>query len=207
MMPTPLLGPVFSARARAGFSLAGSGGRPVDFTSCRGFAAETPSPDTWALNLDMLVTLFAIESNRDPEMGAIRTGTRAETKSAYRRSLDVILRLFYLFRQGPTGRGMTGDQNKAQDNVPQNQSEAQANDPAPGTLRPNPAQWRYLARGLSQAGGKLPLFDENGQQIHPALVRACITHGWAEPWFANPLKPGWLVCKLTEKGRRVLSEM
>jgi hypothetical protein len=70
-----------------------------------------------------------------------------------------------------------------------------------GTGRPNTAQRRYLARGLSQAGGKLPLFDSDGQHIHPALVRACIAHGWAEPWFGNPLKTDWLVCKLTEKGR------
>jgi hypothetical protein len=77
---------------------------------------------------------------------------------------------------------------------------------ADGALaRPNPAQRRYLARGLTEPGGKLPLFDEYGQHIHPALVRACIAHGWAEPWFGNPLKPDWLVCKLTEKGRRVLS--
>ena len=73
-----------------------------------------------------------------------------------------------------------------------------------GPSRPNPAQTRCLARGLKQAGGKLPLFDEFGQHIHPALVRACITHGWAEPWFGNPLKPDWLVCKLTDKGRRAL---
>jgi hypothetical protein len=74
------------------------------------------------------------------------------------------------------------------------------------TGRPNAAQRGYLSRGLSQAGGKLPLFDREGQQIHPALVRACIAHGWAAPWFGNPLKPDWLVCKLTEKGRRALSE-
>ena len=71
---------------------------------------------------------------------------------------------------------------------------------------PNPAQRRYLQRGLHQAGGKLPLFDEHGQHVHPALVRACIAHGWAEPWFGNPLKPDWLVCKLTEKGRLALRE-
>ena len=71
--------------------------------------------------------------------------------------------------------------------------------------RPNPAQRRYLERGLSQPGGKLPLFDQEGQHFHPALVRACITHGWAEPWFGNPLKPDWLTCKLTDKGRAVLS--
>jgi hypothetical protein len=28
--------------------------------------------------------------------------------------------------------------------------------------------------------------------------------GWAEPWFDNPIKPDWLVCKLTEMGRRAL---
>jgi len=74
------------------------------------------------------------------------------------------------------------------------------------TSRPNPAQRRYLIRGLKQPGGKLPLFDEEGQHVHPALVRACIAHGWAEPWFGNPLKPDWLICKLTEKGRRALGE-
>jgi hypothetical protein len=77
---------------------------------------------------------------------------------------------------------------------------------APGEQRPNPAQRRYLRRGLNQAGGKLPLFDGEGQHFHPALVRACIAHGWAEPWFGNPLKLDWLICKLTDKGRRALSE-
>ena len=72
--------------------------------------------------------------------------------------------------------------------------------------RPNPAQRRYLTRGLKQPGGKLPLFDEEGQHVHPALVRACVAHGWAEPWFGNPLKPDWLICKLTEKGRLALGE-
>ena len=83
--------------------------------------------------------------------------------------------------------------------------EIPAADGAPA--RPNPAQRRYLTRGLSEPGGKLPLFDEYGQHIHPALVRACIAHGWAEPWFGNPLKPDWLVCKLTDKGHRVLSTL
>jgi hypothetical protein len=88
-----------------------------------------------------------------------------------------------------------------------------ADSPPPGAEheavggRPNPAQRRYLSRGLSQPGGKLPLFDEYGQHIHPALVRACIAHGWAEPWFGNPLKPDWLICRLTEKGRDILSEL
>ncbi len=74
-----------------------------------------------------------------------------------------------------------------------------------GNVRPNPAQRHYLARGLDQPGGKLPLFDEYGQHVHPALVKACIAHGWAEPWFGNPLKPDWLICKLTDEGRRAAS--
>jgi hypothetical protein len=61
----------------------------------------------------------------------------------------------------------------------------------------------YLRRGLTQAGGKLPLFDLDGQEIDAAVVRRCLDRGWAEPWFNNPLKPDWLVCKLTEAGRRV----
>ncbi len=69
---------------------------------------------------------------------------------------------------------------------------------------PTAAQRQYLTRGLTQAGGKLPLFDEWGQAISPKTVRACIRAGWAEPWFNNPLKPDWLVCKLTDKGRLVL---
>jgi hypothetical protein len=66
---------------------------------------------------------------------------------------------------------------------------------------PTPAQRAFLRRGLDQAGGKLPLFDEVGQQIDPRTIRACLEQGWAEPWFDNPLKPGWLVCKLTVLGR------
>jgi len=66
---------------------------------------------------------------------------------------------------------------------------------------PTTAQIAWLRRGLDQAGGKLPLFDDEGQQISERTVRACIDKGWAEPWFSNPLKPDWIVCKLTEAGR------
>ena len=64
----------------------------------------------------------------------------------------------------------------------------------------------WLVRGLDQPGGKLPLFDENGQCISERTIRSCIKQGWAEPWFNNPLKPSWLVCKLTDAGRAVLGE-
>jgi hypothetical protein len=67
--------------------------------------------------------------------------------------------------------------------------------------RPTPEQREWLRRGLEQPGGKLPLFDRYGQSVNARTIRACIDHGWAEPWFTNPLKPDWLVCKLTEAGR------
>lgn len=70
---------------------------------------------------------------------------------------------------------------------------------------PDPAQRRYLRRGLNQPGYKLPLFDEDGQQIPEQTIRACMKHGWAAPWYRNPLKPDWLVCRLTEAGRLVIN--
>ena len=69
-----------------------------------------------------------------------------------------------------------------------------------------PAQRKYLQRGIDQPGGKLPLFDEQGQRVAAATIQACLEHGWAEPWFANPVKPDWLVCKLTDKGREALGQ-
>jgi hypothetical protein len=72
----------------------------------------------------------------------------------------------------------------------------------PGTAASAAAE---LKRGLAQPGGKLPLFDEVGQHYDPRTVRACLDKGWAAPWIGNPLKPDWLVCKLTEAGRSAVS--
>jgi hypothetical protein len=69
---------------------------------------------------------------------------------------------------------------------------------------PNAAQRAYLRAGLDQPGGKLPLFDGKGATVPPALIRACIAHGWAERWFANPLAPDWLVCRLTPRGAKAV---
>ncbi|POF28163.1 hypothetical protein [Roseibium marinum] len=66
-------------------------------------------------------------------------------------------------------------------------------------------QRRWLLKGLDQPGGKLPLFDGNGREIPARTIRACIEAGWAEPWFSNPIKPDWLVCKLTPAAVEVLS--
>ena len=48
------------------------------------------------------------------------------------------------------------------------------------------------------------MFDRNGREIAKATIQACLTHGWAVPWIANPIKPDWLVCRLTEAGYRIL---
>ncbi|MDA1089383.1 MAG: hypothetical protein O3A85_03600 [Proteobacteria bacterium] len=63
----------------------------------------------------------------------------------------------------------------------------------------------WLSRGLDQAGGKLPLFDGDGQRISERTVLSCIEKGWAKPWFDNPIKPDWQVCGLTEAGRLLVS--
>lgn len=71
-------------------------------------------------------------------------------------------------------------------------------------LRPTVTQLAWLSRGLDQAGGKLSLFDHYGQRYDPRTIRSCIEQGWAEPWFNNPIKPDWLVCRLTDEGRKVV---
>ncbi|MDH3242818.1 MAG: hypothetical protein OEO83_19355 [Alphaproteobacteria bacterium] len=69
---------------------------------------------------------------------------------------------------------------------------------------PTDVQLAWLKRGITQPGGKLPLFNEFGQRISPRTVRVCLEKGWAEPWFWNAIKPDWLVCKLTRKGRALV---
>jgi len=68
-------------------------------------------------------------------------------------------------------------------------------------VQPTKAQRSWLARGIRQPGGKLPLFDERGQRISRRTIDACLEAGWCIRWFDNPLKPDWQVCRLTEAGR------
>ena len=72
-------------------------------------------------------------------------------------------------------------------------------------IQPTNAQIQWLQRGLNQAGGKLPLFDNDGQKISSRTINSCLKQGWAEPWINNPIKPDWLVCKLTQAGRKILT--
>jgi len=76
--------------------------------------------------------------------------------------------------------------------------------PVDHNVKPTWAQIRYLIRGLNEPGGKLPLFDDEGQEIDLRTIRSCVVRGWAEPWFANPVKPDWLICKLTPSGYKIL---
>jgi len=75
---------------------------------------------------------------------------------------------------------------------------------ASSSPEPTPVQRRWLLRGTDQPGGKLPLFDADGRAVPKATIRACLAAGWAAPWFTNPVKPDWLVCKLTAEGYRVV---
>ena len=74
---------------------------------------------------------------------------------------------------------------------------------SPINEKPTEAQKKWLRRGFSQPGGKLPLFDDQGQKVSEQTVKSCLKKGWVEPWFDNPLKPNWTVCKLTEAGKKV----
>jgi len=65
------------------------------------------------------------------------------------------------------------------------------------------SQLKWLSRGIDQPGGKLPLFDEEGRRVSDRTVQSCVDKGWAEPWFANPIKPDWRICRLTDSGRRL----
>ncbi len=78
---------------------------------------------------------------------------------------------------------------------------------AAGRRVPTETQLVWLRRGLTQPGGKLPLFDESGQRVSSSVVGACQRAGWAEPWFQNPIKPSWEVCRLTDAGRAMLAEV
>src|SRR5262249_29880801 len=69
-------------------------------------------------------------------------------------------------------------------------------------IRPSEAQRRYLERGLTQPGGKLPLFDRDGREVSRKTIESCVAHGWATPWVHNPINRDGLVCALPAAGYR-----
>jgi hypothetical protein len=78
----------------------------------------------------------------------------------------------------------------------------------PAFVHPRPrmslVQRSWLIHGLTQPGSKLSLFDRFGRRVSSRTIQSCIDQGWAEPWFSNPIKPDWQICRLTEKGRKAL---
>jgi hypothetical protein len=58
----------------------------------------------------------------------------------------------------------------------------------------------WLKLGIDQPGNKLPLCDKKGNKIKTKTIKECLKLGLVKKWFENPLKPDWLVCKLTEEG-------
>ena len=76
--------------------------------------------------------------------------------------------------------------------------------PLTRTKKPTESQKEWLKKGLDQPGGKLPLFDSDGQKVSPRTVDSCIRQGWAEKWFDNPTKPDLQVRKITETGGEIL---
>jgi len=71
---------------------------------------------------------------------------------------------------------------------------------------PTEEQRRWLASGLQQPGGKLPLYDDKGARISAELMASCISVGWAEPWAINPTRTENQICRLTDAGREALQK-
>jgi len=67
------------------------------------------------------------------------------------------------------------------------------------------AVFAWLKTGVNNADGRLALFDGSGQRIEAHIQRVAIAQGWAEGWFANPMRPDWMVCRLTQSGAQALA--
>ena len=69
--------------------------------------------------------------------------------------------------------------------------------------RPTAVQRAYLRRGLDQPGGKLPLFDRNGQRYPERTIRACIELAGLQADRRGPRIGGRPATRLTGAERRV----
>ncbi len=62
----------------------------------------------------------------------------------------------------------------------------------------------WLRGGLNREDGRLAMFDTFGEPVRKIIIKTAIAEGLAEPWFSSPMRPQWMVCRLTSKGRDVL---
>lgn len=69
------------------------------------------------------------------------------------------------------------------------------------------AQLHYLLGGVSRIDGKLPLFDENGEQIHQPTIDAVVKKGWAEPVYSKTFLKDMEIYRITELGRKIMKEV
>ncbi len=63
----------------------------------------------------------------------------------------------------------------------------------------------WLNGGLNREDGRLAIFDTFGEPVNKAVIKTAIASGYAEPWFSNPMRPQWTVCRLTAKGRAAVN--
>ena len=63
----------------------------------------------------------------------------------------------------------------------------------------------WLQGGLDREDGRLAIFDMFGEPVNKAVIKSAIATGLAEPWFSSPMRPQWMVCRLTTKGRDAVS--
>ena len=62
----------------------------------------------------------------------------------------------------------------------------------------------WLSGGEAREDGRLAIFDQFGEPIDKKVIKTAIASGFAEPWFASPMRPQWTVCRLTQKGHDFL---
>ena len=63
----------------------------------------------------------------------------------------------------------------------------------------------WLRGGVDRSDGRLAIFDTFGEPVNKAVIKSAIASGLAEPWFSSPMRPQWMVCRLTAKGRAAVS--
>jgi len=65
----------------------------------------------------------------------------------------------------------------------------------------------WLRGGMTREDGRLALFDQFADPVEKSLIKTAVAAGYAEPWFASPMRPQWTVFRLTRNGRAYLERL